>query len=66
MDGQDCIWEAKWYKIGYARLESHYVIKSDLSRHIPLKGKKKKKSDQFVHAFCCFNTVPSQKVCVPD
>ena len=42
MDGQDCIWEAKWYKIGHARLESHYVIKSDLSRHIPLKEKKKK------------------------
>ena len=41
MDGQDCIWEAKWYKIGHARLESHYVIKSDLSRHIPLKKKKK-------------------------
>lgn len=49
MDGQDCAWEAKRYKIGHTRLESHYVIKSDLSRHIPLK---KKKSDQFVHASC--------------
>ena len=40
MDGQDCVWEAKRYKIGHTRLESHYVIKSDLSRHIPLNKKK--------------------------
>ena len=65
MDGQDCVWEAKRYKIGHTRLESHYVIKSDLSRHIPLK-KKRVINLSTLPAICCFNTVSSQKVCVPD
>lgn len=49
MDGQDCVWEAKRYKIGHTRLESHYV---SVWERVPyLLAKYEKECRQYVVVF---------------